>query len=53
MTLDTYADLFEADLDVVAERLDKAASAALADSVRTVVPLGESPTVVDDQAEAV
>lgn len=39
MTLDTYADLFEADLDAVAERLNSAASSALADSVRTVAAL--------------
>lgn len=53
MTLDTYADLFEADLDRVAERLDEAASAALADSVRTVVPLAEAAAPVAAQAEAV
>jgi integrase len=35
MTLDTYADLFEADLDSVAERLNQAASAAGADYLRT------------------
>lgn len=35
MTLDTYADLFDADLDAVAERLNMAASAAGADYLRT------------------
>ncbi|MBQ1065177.1 MULTISPECIES: site-specific integrase [Micromonospora] len=36
MTLDVYADLFEDDLDQVADRLDRAAGRAAADSVRTV-----------------
>ncbi|MEV7326640.1 tyrosine-type recombinase/integrase [Micromonospora sp. NPDC093244] len=35
MTLDVYADLFEDDLDQVADRLDRAAGRAAADSVRT------------------
>jgi hypothetical protein len=35
MTLDVYADLFEDDLDQVADRLDQAAARATADSVRT------------------
>lgn len=35
MTLDTYAGLFDGDLDEVAARLDQGLSAALADSVRT------------------
>ncbi|MEU8263313.1 hypothetical protein AB0C02_22125 [Micromonospora sp. NPDC048999] len=35
MTLDVYADLFEDDLDQVANRLDRAAARAAADSVRT------------------
>jgi integrase len=35
MTLDVYADLFEDDLDQVADRLDRAATRAAADSVRT------------------
>jgi hypothetical protein len=35
MTLDVYADLFEDDLDQVADRLDRAATRAGADSVRT------------------
>lgn len=35
LTLDVYADLFDADLDEVANRLDQAVSGALADSVRT------------------
>ncbi|MFI7279091.1 tyrosine-type recombinase/integrase [Micromonospora chersina] len=35
MTLDVYADLFEDDLDQVADRLDRAAARAAADSVRT------------------
>ncbi len=38
MTLDTYADLFEDDLDTVGDRLDAAARAAHglpADSLRT------------------
>ncbi|MFG2007877.1 tyrosine-type recombinase/integrase [Micromonospora sp. NPDC048868] len=34
MTLDVYADLFEDDLDQVADRLDRAAARAAADSVR-------------------
>ena len=40
MTLDVYADLFEDDLDEVADRLDRAAARAGADSMRTdrVVP---------------
>ena len=40
MTLDVYADLFEDDLDEVAERLDRAAARADADYLRTegVVP---------------
>ncbi|MFE9652476.1 tyrosine-type recombinase/integrase [Micromonospora sp. NPDC006431] len=37
MTLDMYADLFEDDLDQVADRLDRAAARAAADSVRTGV----------------
>lgn len=35
MTLDVYAGLFGDDLEAVADRLDEAASAARADSVRT------------------
>jgi len=35
MTLDVYADLFEDDLDEVADRLDRAATRTAADSVRT------------------
>ncbi len=35
MTLDVYADLFEDDLNQVADRLDRAAGRAAADSVRT------------------
>ena len=38
MTLDTYADLFDDDLDAVADRMDvvvRAARGLLADSVRT------------------
>lgn len=35
MTLDTYADLFDTDLETVAERLDSAFSAARADYLRT------------------
>ncbi|MGW4294341.1 tyrosine-type recombinase/integrase [Micromonospora chersina] len=35
MTLDVYADLFEDDLDQVADRLDQAAGRAAAGSVRT------------------
>ena len=53
MTLDTYADLFDSDLDTVADRLDSAAQAALADSVRTVrtLPL---PAMADaPEAQAV
>ena len=35
MTLDVYADLFEDDLDQLADRLDRAAGRAGADSLRT------------------
>jgi integrase len=35
MTLDTYADLFDSDLDGVANKLDEAVSGLRADSVRT------------------
>jgi integrase len=35
MTLDVYADLFDEDLDAVADRLDEAARRAVADSLRT------------------
>ncbi|WP_189046237.1 hypothetical protein [Micromonospora sonchi] len=35
MTLDVYANLFEDDLDQVADRLDRAAARAAADSART------------------
>ncbi|QLQ37309.1 tyrosine-type recombinase/integrase [Micromonospora robiginosa] len=35
MTLDVYADLFEDDLDQMADRLDRAAGRAAADSART------------------
>nr|WP_278045031.1 tyrosine-type recombinase/integrase [Krasilnikovia cinnamomea] len=35
MTLDVYADLFEDDLDQVADQLDRAAARIAADSVRT------------------
>lgn len=34
MTLDVYADLFEEDLDQMADRLDRAVGRADADSVR-------------------
>ena len=37
MTLDVYAGLFNDDLDAVADRLDAAAAAARADTLRTVV----------------
>lgn len=53
MTLDTYADLFEADLDTVAERLNTAAQTALADSVRTVRALPLPVTDDTPDAEAV
>lgn len=39
MTLDTYAGLFEDDLDGVASRLNEAASAVRADSLRTARPV--------------
>jgi hypothetical protein len=42
-TLDVYAGLFGDDLDAVADRLDAAASAARADSLRTD---GESANVL-------
>ncbi|MFN2518340.1 MAG: site-specific integrase, partial [Jatrophihabitantaceae bacterium] len=51
MTLDTYADLFDDDLDAVADRLDavvRAARGLLADSLRTggqIVNLPTSPEV--------
>jgi hypothetical protein len=35
MTLDVYADLFDDDLDAVADSLDTAARRAAADSLRT------------------
>ena len=35
LTLDTYAGLFEDDLNNVAERLDRAASESAADGLRT------------------
>jgi hypothetical protein len=35
MTLDVYADLFDADLDDVADRLSRVRSEILADSLRT------------------
>ena len=38
MTLDVYAGLFGDDLDAVADRLDAAAAAARADSLRTGAP---------------
>ena len=38
MTLDVYAGLFGDDLDAVADRLDAAAAAARADSLRTAAP---------------
>ena len=38
MTLDVYAGLFGDDLDAVADRLDAAAAAARADSLRTEAP---------------
>ncbi len=47
MTLDVYSGLFDDDLDAVAERLDRAAADALADSARTsavVVPLTQRET---------
>jgi len=46
MALDTYAGLFDADLDEVADRLDRARSAGSghdADSVRTEMPDSDSP----------
>lgn len=42
MTLDTYADLFDTDLESVADRLDTAVSGLGADSLRTP---GDTPTV--------
>jgi integrase len=47
MTLDTYADLFDDDLDAVADRLDAVVRAAReipADSVRTVAGIADSLT---------
>ena len=38
MTLDVYADLFEDDLDQVADHLDRAATRTGADSMRTDLP---------------
>jgi hypothetical protein len=46
MTLDVYADLFGDDMDAVADRLDEAAAASRADSVRTATGLrghGDAP----------
>lgn len=53
MTLDTYADLFEADLDEVAERLNEAASAAGADYLRTGAAVRAVPTTASGAGEAV
>ncbi len=39
MTLDTYAGLFEDDLDGVASRLNEAAAVVRADSLRTDTPV--------------
>jgi len=50
MTLDTYADLFDDDLDAVADRLDAvlvAARGLLADSLRTRGQLINLPTLVE------
>ena len=44
MTLDTYADLFEDDLDAVAHALDQARSAANVSNPRPVVPLAMRKT---------
>jgi len=47
MTLDTYADLFDDDLDAVADRLDavvRAARGLLADSLRTGGQIAAPPT---------
>jgi integrase len=38
MTLDTYTDLFDEDLDTVADRLDAAIRSTTADSLRTSTP---------------
>lgn len=53
MTLDTYADLFEADLDQVAERLNEAASVAGADYLRTRAAIRQLPTAASEAGEAV
>lgn len=53
MTLDTYADLFEADLDLVAERLNDAALAAGADYLRTGAAVRSLPAQPADQGQAV
>ncbi len=48
MTLDTYADLFDDDLDAVADRLDAVARTArglLADSLRTGGQITALPTL--------
>lgn len=50
MTLDTYADLFDDDLDTVAVRLDAVARSArkiLADSLRTGSKIVELSSAVD------
>jgi len=55
MTLDTYADLFDDDLDAVADRLDavvRAARVLLADSLRTggkLISLPSRPDVAAAQ----
>ncbi len=50
MTLDTYADLFDDDLDAVADRLDEVVRTArglLADSMRTKGRIATLPTTAE------
>ena len=42
MTLDVYADLFEDDLDQVADRLNRAATRTGADHLRLITPVRHS-----------
>lgn len=52
MTVDVYADLFDSDLEGVAKRLDEAAFAVRADSLRTGTGLTTLPTTVQNTGNA-
>lgn len=51
LTLNTYADLFDDDLDRLAERVDQAVSEARADLLRTSAPVVGLPTTPPGQAQ--